>query len=703
MKIFKQLFLLLLALFLTATAYAQVTIGSGLKPKDGAILDLKQEHKPDGSANSKKGLGMPRVALLALDQLEPCAETNVANMKAHVGLMVYNTNDNTSTIATLREGMYLWDGQNWMPVGKKDIQGFGPWHQVDNPTLPARTETTNSYLNAKAVIGGKEILDDAQLSVYGNTVIKGQATVGSEFAPTRAALFELKEKQSLHPSNLGETESATSGGFLLPRVKLVSTATLEPFIPTTDGDWDGGTKEKELKLSLVGLMVYNVANVGASLYPGLYTWDGTQWATSQANPSAGMEISVQPKAFSFYETGEETAVPLTFTVSGAVGLTYQWYQVTGKNVHVRVGTPIGGGGTITGTGATSANFTPTGVIKGTTRNANNAGFYKFYCEATDSYGKTLQSDIAEVAVGCGAKNNMGDWLVFMCFNLGADYNSTIQGIKDKNLGTFANNPTNGEHNYIQGENEVYGDYFQWGRIADGHEKYNSATENVTAVSINDIVVGNRCSASNDDYGRPYRQITKSSQSYGKFIVTSATQNWNPLDISLVDNLWKTGRFVSNDPCTHFNEDGTLQSFWHDGLPDTSAGVDACDLPNTGWRIPFQEEWGAIYKGGTTLGTSNAATANTWHLNKGTSSNYNRGYEVQPDGATTTLYLPFSGTRYRGGVAPLLRQGERAYHWSTSASNSPSSSYSMYMSSATISPSNSYIRSSGFSIRCIKHE
>ena len=106
-------------LCIATSTKAQVTVGSKGVPNTGALLDMKQKEKTDGSANSDKGLGLPRVALTAVDKLDPCvvttgvATTDDAAKKSHIGLTVYNTTNNTSTAATLSEGVYAWDGAMW--------------------------------------------------------------------------------------------------------------------------------------------------------------------------------------------------------------------------------------------------------------------------------------------------------------------------------------------------------------------------------------------------------------------------------------------------------------------------------------------------------------------------------------------------------------------------------------------------------------
>jgi uncharacterized protein (TIGR02145 family) len=420
----------------------------------------------------------------------------------------------------------------------------------------------------------------------------------------------------------------------------------------------------------------------------------------------------QPKAFTFYETGEETVQPLTFGVSGASGsVTYQWYQVTGNNVHVRISTPVGQSGTIytnntaaTVAGAKTASFTPGGVIKTTsglhsTRYAQNAGFYKFYCVATDSYGKTVTSDIAEVAVGCGAKNNEGEWISFMCFNLGAT-ELTIAAQKNHSMTFSTPNDAGGRHYYIDGEENLYGDLYQWGRIGDGHEKRgatqgfvagsNAAGTNQAAYGSGPTYEDGNLIGVSQTY--PWRQVDRNDAThYGKFITTVITQNNNwayNLPASQIDQLWRTGRFAANDPCAKINADGLTYETWYPETDGTSGA-------NTSWRTPAQDEWGNLYKSGTISGSDLTATANTWTWN----NTNGRGFEIRPDGVTTTLFLPAAGTRNYGNGA-LYNQGTAGYYWSFSIIGT--SAYSLLFYNGNVNPATSSNRAGGMALRCVKN-
>lgn len=704
------------------TIYSQVTVGSGTTPNKGVLLDIKQYDDAtakSGGRTADKGLALPRVALsdaFSLDDIDPTNATRPVPER-HIGLTVYNVTDDTATGGILKEGTYMWDGTQWQLLGLRAAQGFGPWYKVDDPTLPSRNVDENSYLDAKTVIGGKLILGDADLSVYGKTILNGGSVVGTGTSLTKGALLEVKTQDAESPvTDVTDNTNITStnGGLLMPRVKITGLSTLDGVIP----GGDAFTTEEKLKLA--GLTVYNINRVSGYLYQGVYVWNGTSWAylvDSKISTPLAVAVNGQPKAFSFYETGDEIVNPLTFTVNppiaadGTIGtVTYQWYQVTGNNVHVRVGTPIGTG-TVTGTGATTNTFTPSGVLKGTTRIASNNGFYKFYCVAKSGTEQVV-SDIVEVAVGCGAKDINGEWYSFMCFNLGcnadeasgidAGLGMTIAIQKSTVLPAYSYNSSSGAHTYVSGEEKVWGSLFQWGRIPDGHQHPDSPLDSRgSAVPSTEIVSGNYCTASSAT-GSPYNQVSRSSiNAYGKFVKT--TDNWQSnTNQAVLDQIWRAGRFTPNDPCAHYTKEGVYSSFWNDDT--TMAGTsEACTDTGTGWRLPSQLEWGALFKGGTLVGTPSSATANTWKFYNPQSGNTNltrtKGIDIMPDNETVTLFLPTGGTRHQGGG--LYNPGAIGVYWSSSVQGN-TTAFVLRFADYTISPAYGYVRAAGGSIRCIKN-
>ncbi|WP_165024994.1 FISUMP domain-containing protein [Dysgonomonas sp. ZJ279] len=119
----------LLQIFLASSFYihAQITIGSGIEPNKGSLLDLK-EHQPTNAitdpATAERGLGMPRVSLTSLTELKPMySYTGGANTPSqtdkenHVGLIVYNINEDFCAATPIVKGIYVWNGAGWDILG----------------------------------------------------------------------------------------------------------------------------------------------------------------------------------------------------------------------------------------------------------------------------------------------------------------------------------------------------------------------------------------------------------------------------------------------------------------------------------------------------------------------------------------------------------------------------------------------------------
>ncbi len=135
---------------------AQVTIGAGEAPEDGALLQLKDIEKvtTDGT-NATKGLVLPRVSLSSKTDLYPMFlstpsnpasgpnaqySSNKASLDAkHTGMMVYNTN----TASPFEEGTYTWDGGEWILVTDENSQIV---HRLVIPiNMDISTETVAFY------------------------------------------------------------------------------------------------------------------------------------------------------------------------------------------------------------------------------------------------------------------------------------------------------------------------------------------------------------------------------------------------------------------------------------------------------------------------------------------------------------------------------------------------------------------------------
>lgn len=107
MKIIKYLLnsTYLLLIFSINPIRAQVTIGSDIEPRNGTILDIKQNSNTGHDPNAEGGLGLPRVQLVDPDILTIDGD---AEKSKYTGVTVYNTGN-----TNIPEGIYYWDGMRW--------------------------------------------------------------------------------------------------------------------------------------------------------------------------------------------------------------------------------------------------------------------------------------------------------------------------------------------------------------------------------------------------------------------------------------------------------------------------------------------------------------------------------------------------------------------------------------------------------------
>jgi len=181
--------------------------------------------------------------------------------------------------------------------------------------------------------------------------LKAQVTVGAQTVP-----HSTLEVVTL-PDNSG-----TADGIMAPQMTLAQINQRKPLYTAAQ----------------TGAMVYvtDVSGTTVAGYSdqitckGYVFWNGVNWVSNCAAPKTYAEILSQPKAFTFYEQGTETAVPLVFGAGGSSTMSYKWYKIVGNNINVRVSTPCVA---TDGSGITSNSFVPN-VIKGTTNDAKNAGF-----------------------------------------------------------------------------------------------------------------------------------------------------------------------------------------------------------------------------------------------------------------------------------------------------------------------------------------
>ncbi|MBK5722284.1 hypothetical protein JGH11_15515 [Dysgonomonas sp. Marseille-P4677] len=250
--------------------------------------------------------------------------------------------------------------------------------------------------------------------------------------------------------------------------------------------------------------------------------------------------------------------------------------------------------------------------------------------------KVLNIVFKDCRCACGANTTAGIWLVFMCHDLGTD----------ETLSPLVPNPA------------LMGDYFQWGRRRDGHEKSTS-----TAIQLQ---------AMDKDATTPYQVI-------GTFLATArgdGTENDN--------KDWLQG----DSPFGRWG-DGTATS-----LNPLKGPTDPCPA---GWKVPSAANWESIY-GGPAGGRPDQATANvTRWINSWDLGNVFGGSGVM---IGTSLFLPANGYRKTWGE-PWEVGTQSAYWTSNIGLEEPGTArVAIYGRSMVSLKSGEYGRASGRAVRCI---
>jgi uncharacterized protein (TIGR02145 family) len=337
----------------------------------------------------------------------------------------------------------------------------------------------------------------------------------------------------------------------------------------------------------------------------------------------------------------------TYTFSSPSGSAY-------SNLIFKVDDPDGLLTSYTSSGS-DLNLTFISTINAKTAGTTKANPYSLTITAqyTDNTGTdkqiSLEIKVQDCICSCRVKSTLAaGWLTFLCYNLGADPNKSIE----EQMAYMPNPSGTGSTDAT-----VYGELYQWGRKADGHQKRNSTAVDggSTAVTISYTSDG---------------QIPTGHAWYGNHVYfTGGIYDWHGNSATNKnDSLWN-GTVSGNNPCP------------------------------SGWRVPTRNEWYSIFNGNATSTTTGgnylSSSGNRWTWN----SSGTLGYKISPDGGTTyTLFLPAAGLRHYDS-STLDNVGVTSYYWSSTPISNYS--YGLGFNSNNVNPGNDYIfRDYGFSVRCV---
>ncbi|MDR2498308.1 MAG: hypothetical protein LBD28_02585 [Tannerellaceae bacterium] len=186
-------------------------------------------------------------------------------------------------------------------------------------------------------------------ALFAGNKLCAQATIGSNASPARAALLDLKTMEAVNPPHANDTLNISSltGGLLLPRVKLINRATLEPFISTSDPEWLNNSASK-IKEKHAGLTVFNISDNRPPFKVGAYIWNGYSWMTPSAKPvivghgivmnGNNMQLDLQLRQSVAFNTANELrisgSIPMDVTMPVRLSNAFQYTYNSPKKYQI---------------------------------------------------------------------------------------------------------------------------------------------------------------------------------------------------------------------------------------------------------------------------------------------------------------------------------------------------------------------------------
>jgi len=375
-----------------------------------------------------------------------------------------------------------------------------------------------------------------------------------------------------------------------------------------------------------------------------------------------------------------------YSTDGGLPTTYQW-QISENNVAFNDITD-----------APNSNFyTVPPHFADSYANAGTTGLY-FRCILSNSKGSTTTSSLnilfitTETTAGTPVGNYGIDPVTdirYLTIQKGAGGNNTptTSGTIKIALLNLGQSEDNGIYNNDAGD---LGDFYQWGRVKDGHEHIVWSKDPSTRAKSGDGSSDYRPGpASAADLDPANGQILPTSTLSGNFI-TSSTSYWDNGN----NKLWGNGGTY-----TRAGSDIPLSSWTY-----VNDQVNNNPCPGT-WSVPSVWNFWDISNGdgSTTLSTLDFSGGvfngvNTWQW-RGTTTNNAIGGAIITNSNGEKVFLPAAGVR-NSDSALSNSAGEVGRYWGSSVSGQYASSLgfsSNYVSPAINIP---YSRASGFSVRCV---
>jgi uncharacterized protein (TIGR02145 family) len=319
-KIKLTIILTLFAALCTA-AYGQVTIGSNIPSNNGALLDLKQEKKDDGSANSSKGLLLPRVILTNPTDITTGDITGVtpANKDAHIGLTVYNIGN--------CPGVYVWTGSEWIKLGEPCIIS-------QRPDAPLGTNgffcLPSGSVELTASVNAGETVDWYAAASGGSPLTNGTGTLKFPTGTISSKTIYYAEARNETTGVVSTARTAVVATFYDDESLIATTAT--PAETSGLNIWGDKVVVHAAKPGVYESFIS--ADFGAAgrwMTTNLAAWAYDAGVASPPTLTLGVDNSTDPRwcypATSAQWWNDPTSI---FNGNKHVGLLYNWFALTGN-------------------------------------------------------------------------------------------------------------------------------------------------------------------------------------------------------------------------------------------------------------------------------------------------------------------------------------------------------------------------------------
>lgn len=207
---------------LTIKASAQVTFGNLEEPTKGSLLQLKNiDNITNGNANASKGMLLPRVELTNIRKLYPMFEIGYDENKynqIHTGLVVYNINE--TLYDGDGEGIYTWDGEKWISLGKSNSLRISTTELnlseikssasasviLSKPNLTYTIEELGNTASSIVEKNGNDLTFKISGTNYGNKSYRFKLDNSSKFDETKVNHIHLTINKDLY--KVGENDLA---------------------------------------------------------------------------------------------------------------------------------------------------------------------------------------------------------------------------------------------------------------------------------------------------------------------------------------------------------------------------------------------------------------------------------------------------------------------------------------------------------------